>query len=53
VEEPERKRPVGRFKRRWEDNIKIHLREIGWDVMDWIHLAVVRDQWLAEPLVVS
>jgi hypothetical protein len=30
----ERKRPSGRPRRRWEDNIKISLREIGWDVMD-------------------
>jgi hypothetical protein len=30
VEEPEGKRPVGRLKRRWEDNIRMHLREIGW-----------------------
>jgi hypothetical protein len=38
---------LGRPRRRWVDNIKIDLREIGWDGMDWIHLAEVRDQWMA------
>jgi hypothetical protein len=33
------KRPLGRPKRRWVDNIKMGLREIGWDGMDWIDLA--------------
>jgi hypothetical protein len=32
---PERKRPLGRFSHRWEDNIKIDLKEIGWEVIDW------------------
>jgi hypothetical protein len=35
----EGKRPLGRARRRWVDNIKIDLREIGWDGMDWIDLA--------------
>jgi hypothetical protein len=35
----------GRPRRRWVNNIKIYLREIGWDGMDWIHLAQDRDQW--------
>jgi hypothetical protein len=39
VENPEGKRPLGRPKHRWVDNIKIDLREIGWDGMDWIALA--------------
>jgi hypothetical protein len=39
------KRP--RHTRRWEDNIKIDLREIGWDGMDWIDLAQNRDRWVA------
>jgi hypothetical protein len=43
---PERKRSLGRPKRRWVD-IKIDLREIGWDGMDWIDLAQDRDQWRA------
>jgi hypothetical protein len=42
---PEGKRPLGRPRRRWVDNIKRYLREIGWDGMDWIDLAQDRDQW--------
>jgi hypothetical protein len=42
---PEGKRPLGRPRRRWVNNIKINLREIGWDDMDWIDLAQNRDQW--------
>jgi hypothetical protein len=38
---------LGRPRRRWVDNIKIDLREIGWDGMDWIELAQTRDQWRA------
>jgi hypothetical protein len=45
VGKPEGKRPLGRPRRRWVDNIKIYLREIGWDGMDWIDLAKDRDQW--------
>jgi hypothetical protein len=45
VGKPEGKRPLGRPVRRWEDNIKINLREIGWGGVDWIHLAQDRDQW--------
>jgi hypothetical protein len=41
------KRPVGRRKRRWVDNIKIDLREIGWDGMEWIDLTQDREQWRA------
>jgi hypothetical protein len=36
---PEGKRPLGRARRRWVDNIKMDLREIGWNGMDWIALA--------------
>jgi hypothetical protein len=39
VGKPEGKRPLGRQRRRWVDNIKIYLREIEWDGMDWIDLA--------------
>jgi hypothetical protein len=39
------KRPVGRLRRRWKDNIRMNLREIGWEGVDWIHLAQDRDQW--------
>jgi hypothetical protein len=41
----ERKRPLGRPRRRWVDNIKIGLREIIWNGVDWIHLAQDWDQW--------
>jgi hypothetical protein len=47
VGKPERKRPLGRQRRRWVDNIKMDLREIGWDGRDWIELAQDRDQWRA------
>jgi hypothetical protein len=39
VGNPEVKRPRGRQRRRWVDNIKMDLRKIKWDVMDWIDLA--------------
>jgi hypothetical protein len=45
VGKPEGKRPLRRPRRRWVDNIKIDLREIGWDFMDWINLAQDREQW--------
>jgi hypothetical protein len=45
VGRPEGKRPLGRPRRRWEDNIKMDLREIGIDVANWIRLAQVRVQW--------
>jgi hypothetical protein len=44
---PEGKRPLGRPRRRWVDNIKMDLGEVGWDGMDWIELAQDRDQWRA------
>jgi hypothetical protein len=47
VRKPEGKRPLGRRRRRWVDNIKIDLREIGWNDVDWIDLAQDRDQWRA------
>jgi hypothetical protein len=47
VGKPEGKRPLGRPRRRWVDNIKMDLREIGWDGVDWIDLAQDRDQWRA------
>jgi hypothetical protein len=43
VGKPERKRPLGRPRCMWEDNIKMHLRDIGWAGMDWIYLAQDRD----------
>jgi hypothetical protein len=47
VRKPEGKRPLARPRCRWEDNIKIDLREIGWDGLDWVDLAQDRDQWRA------
>jgi hypothetical protein len=47
VGKPEEKRPLGRSKRRWVDNIKMELRERGWDCVDWIELAQDRNQWRA------
>jgi hypothetical protein len=44
---PEGKRPLGRPKRRWVDDIKMDLREIGWNGVDWINMAQNRDQWRA------
>jgi hypothetical protein len=43
VGKQERKRPLERRRCRWEDNIKINLRETGWGGMDWIHLSQNRD----------
>jgi hypothetical protein len=45
VGKPEEKRPLGRKRRRWADNIKMDLREIGWDGMNWIDLDQDRDKW--------
>jgi hypothetical protein len=47
VGKPEGKRTLGRTGRRWVDNIKIDLRGIGWDDINWIDLAQDRDQWRA------
>ncbi|KAJ4438662.1 hypothetical protein ANN_14609 [Periplaneta americana] len=44
---PEGKRPLGRPRRRWEDNIKMDLREVGYDDREWINFAQDRDQWRA------
>jgi hypothetical protein len=43
---PEGKRPLGRHRHRWEDNIKMN-QEVGCGVMDWIELAQDRDRWWA------
>jgi hypothetical protein len=42
---PEEKRPLGRPRRRWENGIRMYLREIGWGCVDWIQLAQDRDRW--------
>jgi hypothetical protein len=47
VGKPEGKRPLGRPNRRWVDNIKMDLREMEWDCVDWIGLDQDRDQWSA------
>jgi hypothetical protein len=47
VEKPEGKRPLGRPRRRWEDNIKMDLQEVGCRGMDWIELAQGKDRWRA------
>jgi hypothetical protein len=47
VGRPEGKRPRGRPRRRWEDNIKLDLREMGIDGENWIQLAQDRVQWCA------
>jgi hypothetical protein len=44
---PEGRGPLGRPRRRWEDNIRMDLREIGFGDADWIHLAQDRDKWRA------
>jgi hypothetical protein len=47
VGKPEGKRPLGRPRRRWVDNIKMDLKETAWDSIDWIDLVLDRDQWRA------
>ena len=47
VGKPEGKRPLGRLRRRWEDNIKMDLQEVGGGRVDWMELAQDRDRWRA------
>ena len=47
VGKPEGKRPLGRPRRRWDDNIKMDLQEVGTGVGDWMKLAQDRDRWRA------
>jgi hypothetical protein len=47
VGRPEGKRPLGRPRHRWEDNIKLYLREIGIDGVNWVQLAQDRVWWCA------
>jgi hypothetical protein len=47
VGKPEGKRPLGRPRRRWEDMVRMDLKEIGLEGVDWIRLAQDRDRWRA------
>ena len=47
VGKTEGKRPLGRPRRTWEDNIKMNIQEVGFGGMDWIELAQDRDRWRA------
>jgi hypothetical protein len=47
VGKPEGKRPLGRPRRRWVDNIRMDLGEVGWGDVDWIDLAQDRNRWRA------
>jgi hypothetical protein len=47
VGKPEGRRPLGRQKHRWLDNIRMDLVEVGWGDVDWIGLAQDRDKWRA------
>ena len=47
VGKSEGKRPLGRPRRRWEDNIKMDVQELGWEGIDWIELSQDRDSWRA------
>jgi hypothetical protein len=44
---PEGRRPLERPRRRWKDNIKMDLQEVGWGGIDWIDMAQDRDRWRA------
>jgi hypothetical protein len=52
VGKPEGRRPLERPSHIWDDNIKMDLREVGWEGVDWIDLAQDRDRWLALVYVV-
>jgi hypothetical protein len=47
VGKPEGRRKLQRTRRRWVDNIKIYLRDVGWGGLDWMYLAQDRDRWRA------
>ena len=45
MRKPKGKRPLGKPRRKWEDNIKMDLKEVGWGGMKWIELVQDRDRW--------
>jgi hypothetical protein len=47
VGRPKGRRAFGRPRRRWEDNIEMELQEVGWEGVDWFHMAQDRDRWHA------
>jgi len=47
IGKPKGRRPLGRSRRRWEDNIRMDLKGIEWEGVDWIYLAQDRDKWRA------
>jgi hypothetical protein len=47
VGKPKRKRPLGRPRRRWMDNIRMYIGEVGWGDVDWIGVAQDRNRWRA------
>jgi hypothetical protein len=47
VGKPGRKKPLGRPRRRWEDGIRMDLREMGWGSVEWMQLVQVRGRWRA------
>jgi hypothetical protein len=53
VGKPEGKKPLGRPRRRWEDRVKMELREIGGEGVEWIQLAQNRDRWALVNAVVN
>jgi hypothetical protein len=54
VGKPEGKRPLGRRRCKWEDNIRMDLKEIWWEGVEWVHLAQVRDRrWVIVNTVVN
>jgi len=46
-DKPEGKTPPERHRRRWEDNVGMDIMEMGWEGVDWMHLAQDRNQWRA------
>jgi hypothetical protein len=46
VEKPEVKKPLGRPRRKWVDNINIDLGEVGWGIVSWVDLTQDRDKWI-------